>query len=147
MKPVFQDRYGIGRGNCVTACVASILECEIADLPEFCDGEGPEWFDRLYDYCHRNGMFLIHWKHDESVPLICCDAYVIMEVSLEGITTENHAIVGKTYRECTSIRSDGSKVWQWATEIVHDPSLAPAPPIDKVLSYTMIGPRTTSLKN
>lgn len=32
MRPVFQDRFGYGEGNCAWACVASILEIDLDDL-------------------------------------------------------------------------------------------------------------------
>ncbi len=32
MRPVFQDQFGYGSGNCAWACIASIMECEIDDL-------------------------------------------------------------------------------------------------------------------
>ncbi len=37
MKPVFQTRFGQdpdGPGNCFSACVASVLECTLAELPD-----------------------------------------------------------------------------------------------------------------
>ncbi len=34
MKPVFQTRYGTPKGNCMEACVASILGLELTDVPD-----------------------------------------------------------------------------------------------------------------
>lgn len=34
MKPVFQDKFGYGKGNCLAACIASILEVPLSDIPE-----------------------------------------------------------------------------------------------------------------
>lgn len=143
MKPVFQTRYGAGQGNCLTACVASILETTIDALPEFCDAKGAEWFDRLYDYCKRHDLSLIYWSHKDDVPIIALNAFVILEMALEGIDAENHAVIGKTARSGTFIRKDGSKAWEWETDIVHDPSEKWHPPFTKPVGYIMIGKNNT----
>lgn len=40
MKPVDQTRFGEHEGNCFAACLASILELEIGDVPEMsCEGQ------------------------------------------------------------------------------------------------------------
>lgn len=47
MKPVTQTTFGDGKGNCFTACVASILELPIDAVPNFCVdyGEGEWWIE------------------------------------------------------------------------------------------------------
>lgn len=39
MKPVFQDKFGRvddeDMGNCLPACIASMLECELSEVPHF----------------------------------------------------------------------------------------------------------------
>ena len=37
MKPVFQTRYGKDEGNCYQACLASIMEMELDEVPDFCN--------------------------------------------------------------------------------------------------------------
>lgn len=44
MRPVDQTTYGIHDGNCFSACLASILEVAIEDVPRFL---GPYWDDFL----------------------------------------------------------------------------------------------------
>lgn len=34
MKPVTQTRFGAPSGNCTEACIASLLECELGDVPD-----------------------------------------------------------------------------------------------------------------
>lgn len=43
MKPVFQTLYGPGEGNCFQACVASLLEVAMDDLPHFCRDFKGDW--------------------------------------------------------------------------------------------------------
>jgi len=139
MKPVFQTSFGKGKGNCVTACVASILEVPIESLPEFCGGEGPEWFQRLAKYCEENDLFLLYWKHSAAVPIIAMNAWVIIDMELEGIDYENHAVVGRTRIKERSKLPDGSESWEWETDIVHDPNQYRTPPYKQPAGYVMIG--------
>jgi len=50
MKPVDQDLFGDGKGNCFAACVASILELPIEEVPNFCEGWDQEWFTGFLDW-------------------------------------------------------------------------------------------------
>lgn len=49
MKPVTQTRFGEPEGNCFAACVASILECSLTDIPDLLDWPKDrnwlEWFN------------------------------------------------------------------------------------------------------
>lgn len=50
MKPVYQTRFGKPDGNCMEACVASILEVGLGDVPDLSAAEDDEWRDVLADY-------------------------------------------------------------------------------------------------
>lgn len=43
MIPIDQTKFGRLEGNCTTACVASILECSIDDIPPGYIGDGSGW--------------------------------------------------------------------------------------------------------
>lgn len=51
MKPVYQTQFGDPDGNCFNACVASIIECELSDLPDLCkvEASGQNWLIGLND--------------------------------------------------------------------------------------------------
>lgn len=149
MTPVEQTSYGKHQGNCLTACVASVLDVPISSVPEFCvDGE---WFQRLDTFCRENGFFLLYWRHSGNIPLICLNAYVILLLALEG-EEDLHAVVAKTSvesqapvteqdienGECLSEDAGGVR-WGWRSEMVHDPNKRGYPPIKEVRGYIMIG--------
>jgi hypothetical protein len=149
MTPVEQTSYLKHKGNCLTACVASILDVPISSLPEFCvDGE---WFERLESFCRENGFFLLYWRHSESVPIFCSSAYVILLLSLQG-EEDLHCVVAKTCVdskdpvtdeeiECGAALAEdaGGVRWGWRSEIVHDPNKRGYPPVKEVRGYIMIG--------
>ncbi len=54
MKPVDQTKFGEVEGNCLAACVASIFEIGIADVPDL---SGDDWWSFLRAWCHRRGFY------------------------------------------------------------------------------------------
>jgi hypothetical protein len=52
MRPVDQTTYGT-KGNCISACIASILEMPVKNIPLFV-GEG--WWPRLLTWLGRRGL-------------------------------------------------------------------------------------------
>ena len=53
MKPVDQDRFGAGTGNCFSACVASILELPLSEVPFFMSPE--DWWPPFVEWCAARG--------------------------------------------------------------------------------------------
>lgn len=46
-------------GNCLQACIASILELDIHDVPHFAAHKGSDWFDRLNDWLLKRGLWAL----------------------------------------------------------------------------------------
>lgn len=57
MKPVYQDKYPVegklGNGNCLSACVASILEVPLDEVPHFTAEGNKDWLTELNFYLKR----------------------------------------------------------------------------------------------
>jgi ribosomal protein S18 acetylase RimI-like enzyme len=51
-----QTTFGKGQGNCFQACVASILELPLEEVPHFCKDENPYWFRDLEDWLLPMGL-------------------------------------------------------------------------------------------
>jgi hypothetical protein len=83
MKPVDQTIFGAPHGNCFAACVASILELPLEDVPNFVlEGEG--WWNAAKAWLHERGYALLWVKHDavacgyvDPNPLIDAGHYII----------------------------------------------------------------------
>lgn len=107
MKPVMQTVTGRG-GNCFAACLASILELPITDVPNFFDlapDEPGPWWKVVRDWLrpHGFGIITIAFEKAESWDELCLDGY--------------HIVSGK------SPRMEGahhSTVW-YRGRMVHDP--------------------------
>ena len=68
VKPVFQTKFTNPGGNCFQACVASILEVGLQEIPDFCNDaafcDGKQiHYDRVTSWLHREfGMGLLCLK-------------------------------------------------------------------------------------
>lgn len=54
MIPVDQTDFGFERGNCFSACVASILEMPLDDVPFFMTGD--DWWHKFTVWCTQHGV-------------------------------------------------------------------------------------------
>jgi hypothetical protein len=65
VKPVIQTTFGDGKGNCFTACVASILELSIDEVPDFCVLYGDkEWWIELEKWLALRGLAPLTFTFD-----------------------------------------------------------------------------------
>lgn len=55
MKPVDQNKFGVGQGNCFSACVASLLELPLADVPYFMGEE--DWLPGFAMWLEPRGFY------------------------------------------------------------------------------------------
>jgi len=94
--PVDQTRFGSPGGNCLAACVASLLELPLADVPQL----GPTtWLDDLGAWLLKRGLYPICFKID--APWRPTGLYILAGKSPRGDFL--HAVVAR------------------GDEVVHDP--------------------------
>lgn len=59
--PVDQTKFGPIEGNCFTACVASLLELSLDDVPWFMTPDDGRWLERLQAWCGTRGLAAKYW--------------------------------------------------------------------------------------
>jgi hypothetical protein len=112
---VFQTKFGRDRGNCLQACIASVLEMDIDKIPDFQSSESG-WFRALIDWCEEYDLGLLFLKNtSDSSLLINC--YPILTFTVSG-EEEEHAVVGKT----TVIYNEKTKLMEWEASLYHNPN-------------------------
>ena len=98
MKPQTQTVFGGGQsgsepGNCLAACIASLLELPIADVPNFVAQD--RWFEALQEWLGRRGLryLVVHLAAAESM---VCDGFqgVYHTMFGPGPRGRNHCVVG-----------------------------------------------------
>lgn len=101
MKKVYQTKFGSPDGNCFAACVASILEIGIDEVPDFKEGNG-EWYQK-YKQWLRN--------------------YAYDFIAIKGFDSEDKDFCPHVYSIVggTSPRGLDHAVVYFGMEMVHDP--------------------------
>ena len=66
MHRILQTRYGSHGGNCHQACLASILELPLDDIPDFCnDYPATKWDQAENEWLLERGLFCVHLRFDD----------------------------------------------------------------------------------
>lgn len=106
MRPIDQTRFGDPDGNCLSACLASLLELPLDEVPHF-TGEG--WRHRLDEWLAARGQWVLAFAPPE--PSSLDDAAAWLDAAVRG-----YAIVsGRSPRGLLH-----ATVWRGG-ELVHDP--------------------------
>jgi hypothetical protein len=126
---VQQSRFGHGNGDCLLACVASVLERPLKSIPDFSQS-GCGWFEDLYEWCLNERIGLICLNPVDLNSSIVLNSWCIMIFTVDGcnccngkVPDENHAVVGRCKRLETSM-PDAQEVakWKWEAAIEFDPN-------------------------
>lgn len=67
MVPVYQTKFGIPGGNCIQACLASVLEVGLEDVPDFVNGhddDGLQWYKRYLEWVVQKGYSTVTLNMD-----------------------------------------------------------------------------------
>jgi hypothetical protein len=121
--PVAQLVVGDGKdgrplGDCVRACVASIMEMRAEDVPHFVADAPTSWFRDLKRWLSRFGLTLEWSRHDPTdVPPFWPSGWWIASVQSENFNGETHAVVMRGY-------DNGHAGDDWMS-VAHDPSPHP----------------------
>jgi len=108
MKPVFQSRFGKGVGNCFQACVASIFEMDLWEVPDFCNiYPNDRWQQEYHAWLNKRGLS-------------------VLPISLESVSTDDYR-----FRDAelivSGLNADGvghSTVW-CNGKMIHNPNPNP----------------------
>ena len=110
MIPVDQTKLGFGSGNCGAACIASILEISIEDIPNF-HGDDPKDADTYWsNIC----------KWCENKPFMLVSFYIPNEYDAKEILKDCWCIASGLSPRRTEEWHRHAVVWRNG-EIVHDP--------------------------
>jgi hypothetical protein len=60
--PTRQTIFGYPHGNCFQACVASITDTPLEEVPHFCDGENENWWSDTKKWCEQNGLVVVNFE-------------------------------------------------------------------------------------
>ena len=96
-KPTLQTKFGKD-GNCLCACLATLFDVSIKDIPNFADS-GKNWAKACSRWLKENfGKFAVEIQlHDLKHTEAFCDSFVIMTLDTKKpeVTEFRHAVITK----------------------------------------------------
>lgn len=97
MKEVYQTTFGT-HGNCFSACLASLLEIEIENVPYFMD-KGDMWLYEVNAWLKFYDTQYVHLKYDSQDFGYFGNSLVIITGPSPRVVDISHAIIGRYYCE------------------------------------------------
>jgi hypothetical protein len=122
MKPVHMTKFGTDKGDCLTACIASLLERDIETLPNFSDFD-KEWHYKTVAILQGYGYEAIYIHAEalarEQVGIIVSNCLCVC--IFDTGTHEDHAKLGRW----TSRYDLEKRTWSFSIDEVFDPNPHP----------------------
>lgn len=117
-----QNRFGGVDGNCFEACVASILEIGIGDVPLFRDGRR-SWWSSFIDWLRGKGLTAIAIPHGGYRPLLegawAIASGISPRKTLHAVVWHEGKIVHDPHPEGGGLVSPKKK-WDWTVIVPLD---------------------------
>lgn len=110
MRPVYQTICDFKKGNCFAACIASILELPLEEVPNFCI-DPKDWHLNCNKWLEGYDLQLLEFEHILTGQPISKPMVVLLTGPSPRDPDKNHCIVGEIYPEDNVIK----------TRILHDP--------------------------
>jgi hypothetical protein len=111
MIPVRQTTFGFPKGNCFAACIASLLELPIEQVP--IESGGDDWLEQTQAFLKTKGLFFLEVRLDVAVKYPLYELYDVWAIYYGKSPRGDwfHSIIGKLDME------DGFAVHKF----IHDP--------------------------
>jgi len=88
VKKVYQTRSGNRNGNCFQAAVASILELDLDEVPDFCNAySNKDWWDEFVKWLNKRGITadVIEINSRQLKDQIYRNCYLLVAGKVEGV--------------------------------------------------------------
>ena len=94
MKKVYQTIIDPENGNCMEACIASLLEINLSDVPTF-NKEGHKWYDDCQKFLARYDLQILCFNANEDMDLELLLGYYIVAVKSPNFKEAGHVVIMK----------------------------------------------------
>lgn len=122
MKRVYMNVFGKGAANCLQASVASLIERDLSDLPNFSE-YGKAWHQKTVAWLTSHGWGTIWVPSDAIKSLIVSDCLCI--AIFDTGTHEDHAKIG-LWRSWFDVQTESGEIaWRYSVDEVFDPNPYP----------------------
>jgi len=95
MHKIYQTTFGDGSGNCFAACIASLLELDIEEVPNFCEGNKNDWWEKTNKWLAKYNLWFCDVKileYEDGNPLPWPGYYIVSGKGPRGL---QHSVIYK----------------------------------------------------
>ncbi len=95
MTPVDMTDFGTKTGNCFQACLASILEVPLDEVPHFMTMRG-DWFEHFNNWMAERGLFTVEVSLNAEKIISCLSPRQWVIITGRSSRGCDHAVVGRS---------------------------------------------------
>jgi hypothetical protein len=114
MIPVYQNNNSKEEGDCMAACIASLLEIELDDVPNFAEiynkEKGADWYIEYVNFLSKYDLYPLTFNYDLYQWGHFHGGYVILSVDSPNIENVQHAVIGQNGKVVHDPRKGGKPV-------------------------------------
>lgn len=123
MTPVYQTEFAPPKGNCFQACIASLLDLPLEDVPHFIDMEKRLLdLQRMNEWMLERGLWVTTFERGDGKPLPLFPPGLHMIIT--GPSPRGpflHSLIGKASAHEVTDRGTDKESWLQHFEYIHDP--------------------------
>lgn len=125
MIPVYQTIFTVPGGNCLQACLASIFELPLEEVPHFAAIETDDWWEQCQRWCARFGCYPV-WASAEGFEGLPRGYHLITGETING---HPHVVVGYNGKQVHDPIKDGFPMPEITGYILFVATLDHVPPL------------------
>lgn len=112
MEPVYQTIIDKENGNCMAACIASLLELPLEAVPNFSERE--DWFNYVDEFLEQFDLEWLQLKYSRSTELLLRGYYILSGDSpnFDGV---DHVVIGHNGEVVHDPNPDGKEMTEFST--------------------------------
>lgn len=125
MKPIFQTKFPTEenpkQGDCFRACIASILELRLEEVPDFCASQG-DWETNFHQWLAEKGLSSVEVNlgPDQIIYPVTEGTLCIVSGTTSRHPTRLHSVIGRvTWNKTLKIYNEARPFLMF--EFLHDP--------------------------
>ena len=99
-----QTTFGFPKGNCFAACIASLLDLDVQNVPNFCLDENPNWFTEADRFVANHGFRLLQITGATGITALDGTLFIASGKSPRG--DFNHSVITRVEGEQFVVEMD-----------------------------------------
>jgi len=112
MKPVYQTIINKENGNCLSACIASLLELPLEGVPNFSERE--DWYNHLDEFLEQFDLEWFQLKYSKQTEYLLRGYYILSGES-PSFDDVDHVVIGRNGKIVHDPNPNGKEMTEFDT--------------------------------